>query len=305
MVEPGPRQGLRPTPVIYLFDGTLEGLFSAIFAAYARHELPEAVQPENGFQGNLLASTLTVPTSMEYALRVRDGICRKLSSPEYERIRMASLSDEADRGGIILRYVVCGMQRGPGIWNDLSNPDVQAFERLWQGVYNERHRILQFARFSLMEGGVYFAQVNPKANVVPVVMDHFAGRMNVQPFVIYDEVHHVAGIWDRTSWSLVATDELTVPPPTCEDADYTRLWRTFYEHICNQQRYNPRLRAQSMPQRLWKNITEMQPNMDVAHPGRRLDGQHGKTENGHLTEDTDGPQGLSPGQDRDLPPTRP
>ncbi len=37
-------------------------------------------------------------------------------------------------------------------------------------------------------------------------MNHFAARFNIQPFIIYDENHHVAGVYDGEDWSLVADD---------------------------------------------------------------------------------------------------
>lgn len=53
---------------------------------------------------------------------------------------------------------------------------------------------------------VWFARVNPKASVVPLIMDHFVERLGVQPFIIYDEVHHLAGVYDGGDWQLVNTE---------------------------------------------------------------------------------------------------
>jgi len=276
------RQHLEPRPIVYAFDGTLEGLLTAVFMAYRGHTAPEALRAQTNLQESLLAQTEMVAADEGLAVRVRDGICRRLGPREFERVRIASLSDDPAAPTTIFRYIVMGMDRGPGVWNDLSDPTIQAFERLWQSVYDERHRILQFARFSLMEGGVYYSRVNPKANVVPVVMDHFCARFNVQPFVIYDEVHGIAGVWDRASWGLVRTDDLTVPPTAAGEEDCRHLWKTFYDHICNERRYNPRLRTQFMPQRLWRNITEMQPEYPTAAAGTRRFPAAGAS--GHATE---------------------
>lgn len=276
----------EPTEVVYHYDGTLEGLFSAVLIAYERHEMPVALNVAAGAQGNLLAMPLEIATDEQKALRVREGICRRLTAEEYERIRIASLSDDPDKATAIFRYIVLAMQRGPGIWNDLADPIVRDFETLWRGVYNERHRILQFARFSCMEGGAYYARVNPKANVVPVVMDHFAQRFNIQPFIVHDEVHGLVGVWNRSSWGLVSTDNFTVPPATREDGEYQHMWHVFYDSVCNQRRYNPRLRMQFMPQRFWRNMTEMQPELDRTR----------------TTGGTDGPRGLDRFPGQALPP---
>ena len=75
----------------------------------------------------------------------------------------------------------------------------------------------QFVRFSHLENGVWFARVNPNANVVPLIMGYFAARLNDQPFIIYDEAHHLAGVYDGRSWQLVAGDAVSVPPATDHD----------------------------------------------------------------------------------------
>lgn len=64
-------------------------------------------------------------------------------------------------------------------------------------------------------------RVNPKASVVPLIMNHFVERLGVQPFIIYDEVHHLAGVYDGGDWQLVNTEgagdlerALPTAPPT-------------------------------------------------------------------------------------------
>ena len=44
-------------------------------------------------------------------------------------------------------------------------------------------------------------------------------------------------------------------------------WKRFYRTIAVESRYNPELRRQFMPKRLWKNITELQEDL----PGNELD----------------------------------
>ena len=45
-----------------------------------------------------------------------------------------------------------------------------------------------------------------------------------------------------------------------------RAWKRFYRAVAVESRYNPELRRQFMPKRLWKNITEMQEDA----PGKEL-----------------------------------
>ena len=117
----------------------------------------------------------------------------------------------------------------------------------------------QFVRFSHLENGVWFARCNPNASVVPLVMGYFAARLNDQPFIIYDERHHLAGVHDGMRWSLVSGDAVNVPAATADDALMEEAWKRFYDALSVDARYNPELRRRFMPVRLWQDLPEMQP----------------------------------------------
>ena len=59
--------------------------------------------------------------------------------------------------------------------------------------------------------------------------------------------------------------------PGEEEALYRRLWRSFYDTISIEERYNPRCRMTHMPKRYWGTMTEFQreepaPPADVLSP---------------------------------------
>ena len=119
-------------------------------------------------------------------------------------------------------------------------------------------------RFSHLENGVWFARCCPNANVVSLVMNHFAARFNIQPFIIYDENHHVAGVYDGDDWSLVADDVINVPSRTADDAFIEKLWQRFYDSLSIEARYNPELRRHFIPARLARSLPEMEEHSRTA-----------------------------------------
>lgn len=272
----------------YVYDGSLEGLLTCIFMAYANHEHPDDVATESELQPRLDQFVRTIETDTALATRVHDGICRTCGPAGFAAVRSASLSSNPNRGSIIYRFVRYAMKEnrphncagcnkqgsclGTGtdrlntcpkahqrsIMSDIANPTVGNLHALVKEVANEAERMRQFIRFQHMENGVWFAQCNPKASVVPVVMPHFAARFNTQPFIIFDENHHLAGVSERGSWHLVQTDSITLPNHAAEEAAMQEAWKRFYKAVSIESRYNPELRRQFMPKRLWKNITEMQ-----------------------------------------------
>ena len=243
--------------VTYSYDGTLEGFLTCIFTAFERKETPMAIRPDDCVQMSLFGADDRIPTDAGKADRVMAGLQRKLGTDEANRIKLAFLSEDPDRGIKLLRYIQLAMRRGRYAYCDHSNPVVADYEKLWRRVSNERHDMLQFTRFSEIDDGVFFAKINPNANVVPAIMDHFARRFNTESFAIYDEVHRIAGISQGGEWQLLEVSQVSLPSPTEDDDGYRRMWRTFYDSVCNPQRLNPSLRRSFMPKRMWSNICEV------------------------------------------------
>lgn len=285
------------TNTAYCHDGTLEGLFSAIFEAYARHEDPLDVAPQATLQPRLGQTVRYIETDLEHALRVQRGVKRTCGTAAYDAVMQASLSDNPDAGTIVYRFIryamaqnrpqscagckkrnscsgpstalSCPRNRKKGVLDDLAHPCVEPLHRLARAVSFERHRMLQFLRFEQLENGVWLARCNPNASVVPLIMDWFSGRFNTQPFIIYDEVHHLAGVYEGKDWYLVPTNELQVPGRAANEELMQAAWKRFYRTVAVEARYNPELRRQFMPKRFWKNILEMHedlPHNTLAHP---------------------------------------
>ena len=249
--------------VAYTHDGTLEGLLTCIFVAYARKETPEDIVAEGAYQPRFGQSLLHVPTDADKALRVRAGIEREAGGGAFNAIMRASLTDDPQAGVKILRFVRYAMDKYSGrnkrlnILNDLANPAVADLVQLETRANSEAEKMRQFVRFSHKENGVWFARCNPNVSVVPLVMPHLIARFNIQPFIIYDENHHLAGVYDGYDWQLVPDTVVADMPRAEDDAYYEALWQQFYDSLTIEARYNPELRRHFMPVRLWKNLPEV------------------------------------------------
>ncbi len=280
--------------VCYAYDGTPEGLLTAVFAAIAGKDADPDIVEDGLVQPRLDQSVRYLATDARCADRVRRLIVRAGGMHAFSQVISASLSDDPGRGravfdlaayaaslpalascrGCARRKTCDSYARCPhnarhrstaGLdvaLEDLSHPHVGAVARLDRAVMNERHRMKQFIRFEHAEGDVYFAQCNPKANVLPLVMDWFAARFNTQRFVIYDENHHVAALFDGMRSTFVRTDDLPVPTAAEDETVMRKAWKTFYAVASIEARYHPELRVSFMPKRLWKNILEVAEPLD-------------------------------------------
>ncbi len=303
--------------VAYVYDGTTEGLFTAIFKAYENHEDPQDVVQEGILQPRLGQSVKYIDADAALAARVGAGIERACGKQGLTACIRASLSDDPDTGSIVYRFVryamsrektrartrrqqgrkasgasgkdACRLGTSPsgrtsspalaphealkqqrfdnatgqdptkyrGILGEIANPEVAPLLALEKSVMNERHLMQQFMRFEQLEGDVWFARCSPKAAVVPLLMDWFSGRFNTQPFAIYDEIHHMAGIYEGNGWHVVRTDAVNVPKKTGDELAMQRAWRRFYQTVSIDARYHPELRVHFMPKRFWQNLPEM------------------------------------------------
>lgn len=283
--------------VAYGYDGTLEGLLTAIFQAYTNHEDPQDVVRPGVLQPRLGQTVRDITTDLEQALRVQRGIRRSCGQASFDAVMHASLSDDPHSGTVVYRFVryamaqgrphnctgcprrrgcagprFCtvksvGNRRGGSVLGDLTHPAVEPLLRLDRAVMNERHRMQQFLRFEHLQNGVWFSRCNPSAAVVPLLMDWFTGRFNTQPFIVFDEAHGMAGVYEGNEWYLVKTDEVTLPDRATDENLMQAAWKRFYDTVAIESRYNPELRRQFMPKRLWKNIVEMHERI----PGKDLE----------------------------------
>ena len=244
--------------VAYLHDGTLEGLFSAVFAAYANHEDPLDIVGSPTLQLRLGQAVRTIETNNQHAVRVAKGIISAGGFKTFEVVRKASVSCETDSGRTIFLFIKRLMKERKYLLNDIADPVVGRLYELVRAVDFECERMRQFVRFMHLDSGGWFAVCNPRDNVIPLLMDWFAARFNDQAFALYDEVHHIAGVYEGSSWYLVPTASFNEPVYSAEEELMQNAWRCFYRTLSVEARYNPELRRQHMPVRFWKNLTEMQ-----------------------------------------------
>jgi len=249
--------------VAYLHDGSLEGFLSCVFEAYVKHELPEDIVDETRFEPRLDQSSFFVQTDYDRALRVRRGIEREAGRRAFGAVVRALANDDPHAGAVVFRFIRYVMDARSGrnkrrnVLNDLANPIVGDLVTLERHVINEEEKMRQFIRFSHLQNGVWFARCNPNANVVPLIMQNFVNRFNIQPFMIYDENHHIAGVYDGNDWNLVRDEVVNIPSRTADDAYVETLWQHFYDSLSIDARYNPELRCHFMPVRFWRNLPEV------------------------------------------------
>ena len=254
--------------IVYIFDGTMDGLLTAVFDAFAMHEQPETLLTEGEALPLFCERTQTVHTDEEKARRVWTGLEKKLSREAMKLISVSWLSELKELNGHLFRYICKVFTAGKGIERHFADPDVLAVTNIARKVLHEQLRMKQFIRFQKAKDGTYLGVVSPDHNVLPLIIDHFQDRFNDQPWLIYDAKRHYGFNYDgKTVIRITFEDEAAVPfnlangkldesVMSSDDQLLQDLWRTYFKAICIRERMNPRKQLNDMPRRYWKYMTE-------------------------------------------------
>ena len=267
--------------IVYLFDNTLDGLLTAVFDSFFRHQQPDYLLTERlragehgsgmGMQLPLFAEEIyEVKTNSEKAERVWKGLEKQLSKEGLQMITLSWLSEECSLNQPLFNFI-CKVFRlkVKDLERNASDPDVLEVRNSCRRVLHEQLRMKQFIRFQKAKDGTYLAVVSPNHNVLPLIISHFKDRFNDQPWLIYDAKRHYGYYYDGEAAPIRVTfeDEATVPFDLSNgkldtemlsenDKLFQDLWRTYFKAICIKERMNPKKQLSDMPRRYWKYMTE-------------------------------------------------
>jgi len=254
---------------VYTFDGTMDGLLTAVFDAFALHEQPEQLLKTGDALPLFCDHTYHVTSDDEKAQRVWTGLEKHLPREAMKLIYVSWLSELPELPTPLFQYI-CKVFRQGDISKHFADPDVLTVTNIARRVLHEQLRMKQFIRFQKAKDGTFLAVVSPDHNVLPLVTDHFSDRFNDQPWLIYDARRHYGFNYDGHSVIRITfEDEAAVPfnlangklndeVLSSDDQLLQDLWRTYFKAICIKERMNPRKQLSDMPHRYWKYMTEKQ-----------------------------------------------
>ena len=252
---------------IYTFDGTMDGLLTAVFDAFALHEQPDQLLKQGDTLPLFCEHLYRVSTDEEKARRVWTGLEKRLPCEALKLISVSWLSEQPELPTPLFLYI-CKVFRQGDISKNFADPDVLEVTNIARRVLHEQLRMKQFIRFQKAKDGTYLAVVSPDHNVLPLITHHFSDRFNDQPWLIYDAKRHYGYYYDGAEVIRITFEnESTVPfnlsngklnaeTLSNDDQLFQDLWRTYFKAICIRERMNPRKQLSDMPRRYWKYMTE-------------------------------------------------
>ncbi|WP_339704913.1 TIGR03915 family putative DNA repair protein [uncultured Kriegella sp.] len=248
---------------ILTYDGSFNGFLTAVFNVYEEKITVAGIQREGEIQNALFADNEKVYTNNNKAKRVWKGIQAK-NQQALKNIYFAFLSEKKGIELMLLHYIQKMFVNKNTLHMDFSDATVLKISQLAKSVGREKHRMEAFVRFQLTKDGIYFANIEPDFNVLPLISKHFRSRYADQQWIIYDIKRKYGLYYNGISMELISLDVAEIYTNSIrksdrfleDEYDYQTLWNNYFKSTNIKSRINKKLHTQHVPKRYWKYLSE-------------------------------------------------
>lgn len=251
--------------VIFVFDGTLEGLLTAIFEYYERKPGQVELVAQQNFEPSLIDPSIAITSDEPKAKRVWKGLSKKIGNDGQSRFYKAFLSEEAATFQQLFHFACYVFDHADGADQNFGHPAVMALAQAERSVNREAHRMKAFIRFQETADGIFYASVEPDFNVLPLISNFFKKRYADQRWIIYDLKRKYGLYYDLENVTEIVLDQLpevksnnSLAPDLLDGKEqrYGLLWNDYFKSTNIPARKNMKLHIQHVPKRYWKYLTE-------------------------------------------------
>ena len=223
--------------IVLRCEDSLEGIFTALFDAFVCKNKMKAPYTDSisiaAGEGEmtLFAREIEVQTDAQKVQKTVYSIQSRLGYPVYDTLLHALCHFAEDRGTAVLGYLVRAFAQGRGISDQLG-----------------------FVRFQDL-GSILVAQLAPKCNMVPLMMDHFSDRFPDENFILYDENRNLAAVHEAGHRCvLVSGEQLQIPQGHIDY--FAVLWKQYFATMEIRERHNEQCQNHLLPKWYRKYMTE-------------------------------------------------
>ncbi len=240
----------------YLYDGTADGLLSAIAWIIEEEPDPERValaeREDTLFEEGFFISTDAIQAeSLFFRLRRR-------APDAAHTLYSFMMAEKEGMAGSLLHYISLAFTHGDKINGYLTHPDVRDIVSIAKKAGRELHRMKGLLRFEKLLDGAYLAKMGPDYNIIQPLAYHFCSRLRAQNWFLYDIKRYTAARWSNGALQFGSIEQFTTPALSEDEKKVQALWQTFFKTIAIPDRKNPRLQKSNMPVKYWKYLTEKQ-----------------------------------------------
>lgn len=242
---------------VYLYDGSFEGLLTAVFDAWSDKRLL-SIEEAGKYERNFVDETVAVESSTGKFERIKNWLIRASGDKAFFKIYRAFLTEDRDCGKVVYDYLKLIAKLGGNADRHLSHCAVSRINKLEQAFCNETHKMYGFLRFKETSGDVLYAGIGTKYNQLEPLMAFFHERMPGRKIIIYDEKRKLAAVCDGDMWYITDGFDKSVFDTDEHDGDFEELWKKYLTELSIKERENYKLQRQMMPIRYREYMTEFE-----------------------------------------------
>ncbi len=246
-----------------IYDGSFNGFLTAVFIAFEEKLDVADIQKNGQGQNGLFSETETIFTNVDKAKRVWNGV-RGKSYNAITNIYFAFLSEAEGIEPMLFSYIQKLMATATKKQVDFSDDTILYISQLAKKVSCEKHRMEAFVRFQLTKDEIYFANIEPDFDVLPLISKHFRNRYADQQWLIYDVKRKYGIFYNLDRVELISLDLSQIhfnrtgksKTFTDKEYEYQELWNNYFQSTNIKSRINRKLHTQHVPKRYWKYLSE-------------------------------------------------
>lgn len=249
---------------ILTYDGSFEGLLSAIFESYALKIKQPTFRNKNNVSQQLFSQIIETEVNEEKYRRVKEKLRAILGKEGLYDLWKATLSEFDDIGDTLYGVIAYVLKENKNILNDYGHSNVLALQVILKKLNRERHRMTAFVRFELANDGIFNATIDPDFDVLPLIAGHFKKRYADQKWLIFDTARNYGIFYDLHQVITVELhpSENDKSPVVMKigwdesEKEFQTLWQNYFKSTNIASRKNTKLHLQHVPRRYWKYLTE-------------------------------------------------
>lgn len=249
---------------IVQYDGTFEGLLTAIFEIYEYRISDPQIYIEGCATGSLFGTAHKVITDKNKYERVHAKLKERLTPNAQRQLYKTFLSEIREIENVLYRYIKAVIDSRNTIENNFADPLVLQVQQISRKVDREKHRMEAFVRFQLTKDQLYYCIIQPDYNVLPLILNHFEKRYADQRWLIYDTRRKYGLYYDREqteevqmSFEIDLNNKENLKALYDEKEElYQQLWQQYFSSVNIAARKNMKLHIQHMPKRYWRYLVE-------------------------------------------------
>lgn len=242
---------------VFQCEDTLTGILTGVYDAWDSRLGHAHVRLQTACGGNLelFCEYVTSEPDLVKAEKVLRTVRRRMGEEAYEMIAYAASCPDDQKADAIYRMIVLGLHLPDGreITGMLTHPQVRLVFELRRKAWHIAHRYMGFVRFRELGNGVLFSAIDAEADVLALIAPHFADRLPLENWAIYDRRRQKAAVHPSGKGWLILEDveeeRFLKSGDSGQEAEYEALWKVFHRAVGIRERANGRLQMSLLPKK--------------------------------------------------------